>query len=490
MTSLKTKSLQAVGWSAVSGWSGQIIGLIVFALLARFLDPIDFGMVAMATIFIQFVQLFVNQGMVMALVQRQNLQPQHLDTAFWSTLIAGLVFTVAGITFSGVFAQAVKMPDIAPVISALSCTLLIRSLASVQQAVLERELRYKPIAIATLAGTVAGGVVGIAMALLGYGVWSLVGQQLVMCGLQVFVIWRIGKWRPSFSFSISHFKDLFSYGVNVIGINLTEFFNRQADNFLVGYFLGPVALGYYTLAYKLFQTMTALLTGVTSKVAFSSFSSLQNQLDRMRRAFYLVTEMTSVFSFPIFIGLAVLAPQLIPLIFGANWSEAIPVIQVLALVGMLESVYYFNANVIMAMGKPSWRLKVNLLNAFVNVIAFSIAVRWGITAVAAAYVIRAYLLSPLPLYLVKKLIGIEFGVYISKLIPQLVSGIFMAVTLVYLRGALSGSEFSLVVLIGLLILGGIAAYGMSLIFITPDLLKKFTDLGKSLKKNKRVHKLE
>ena len=485
MTGLKTKSLQAVGWSAFSGWSGQIIGLIVFALLARFLDPVDFGMVAMATIFIQFIQLFVNQGMVMALVQRQDLQPAHLDTAFWSTFIAGVVFTLGGIAFSGAFAQSVKMPDIAPVISALSFTLLIRSLASVQQAVLERELRYKPIAIATFAGTLAGGLVGVVMALQGYGVWSLVGQQLIMSCLQVFMIWRIGKWRPSFSFSTSHFKDLFSYGVNVVGINFTEFINRQADNFLVGYFLGPVALGYYTLAYKLFQTMTSLLTGVTSKVAFSSFSALQSQLDRMRNAFYLVTEMTSVFSFPIFIGLAVLAPQIIPLVFGADWEKAVPVIQVLALVGMLESVYYFNANVIMAMGKPSWRLKVNILNAIMNLIAFSIAVRWGIVAVAAAYVIRAYLLSPLPLYLVKKLIGIEFRAYIEKLIPQVVSGIFMAVALVYMRAALGESDFLLFASVGFLLLGGVVAYGVSLFFISPDLLKKFVDLGKSLKQKKR-----
>jgi len=485
MDGIKTKSLQAVGWSALSGWSGQIIGLIVFASLARLLDPADFGMVAMATIFIQFIQLFVNQGMVMALVQRQDLQPAHLDSAFWTTFIAGLVFTVCCVLFSDEFAQTVKMPDIAPVISALSLILVIKSLASVQQAILERELQYKSIAIATFSGVLAGGLVGVSMAFWGFGVWSLVGQQVVMAAVQVVIIWRIGKWRPSLRFSFSHFKDLFSYGVNVIGINFTEFINRQADNFLVGYFLGPVALGYYTLAYKLFQTVTSLLTGVTSKVAFSSFSALQKQLDRMREAFYLVTEMTSVFSFPIFIGLAVLAPQVIPLLFGADWEKAVPVIQVLALVGILESVYYFNANVIMAMGKPSWRLKVNILNAIVNLIAFSIAVRWGIVAVAAAYVIRAYLLSPLPLYLVKKLIDIEFLTYLKKLTPQLISGIFMAVALVYLRSAFDESALPLAALTAVLILGGVVAYGSAMFFVSPDLPKRFLDLGRSLKSRKQ-----
>ena len=158
---------------------------------------------------------------------------------------------------------------------------------------------------------------------------------------------------------------------------------RRSDDVLIGYFLGPTLLGFYTIGYQLLLTIIKLVTEVSNSVAFPAFSRIQHKPERMRDAFYQVTQYTSLFAFPVFIGLAALAPELVPALFGEKWAPSIPVMQVLALIGVLQSVLFFNGSVIKASGKPSWQLGIMLLNALCSVIGFLLAVRWGIVAVAA-----------------------------------------------------------------------------------------------------------
>jgi PST family polysaccharide transporter len=246
-------------------------------------------------------------------------------------------------------------------------------------------------------------------------------------------LWKVSKWRPGFRFSKKHFNELFSFGINIVGNDVLDFLNRHTDDILIGIYLGPVMLGFYTVAYKIITIMTALLTGVISAVAFPAFSLIQNDLDRMRRGFYQAIHYISLISFPAFIGVTLLAPELVTTVFGPQWLLSIPVMQILAFIGILHSVFIFNGDIILASGKPSWRLGLTLMNAITNVIAFALVVQWGIVAVAAVYVIRGYLVSPINLYVVKRLIGIEFKTYFNQFKEALVSTVAMAIALIGLK---------------------------------------------------------
>lgn len=290
-------------------------------------------------------------------------------------------------------ADLFKEPQIAPIIRCLSLGFIISAFSSVQEATFQRKLAFKSLAIRSLIAVVIGGIVGVTMAFMGFGVWSLVGQQLANSFVQVLVLWSVSDWRPGFRFSPKHFKELFSFGVNVMGMNLFNFLNRRSDDFLIGYFLGSIALGYYSVAYRLLLILTQLLTTIIVKVSLPTFSRLQQEPERLRNALYKAIQLTSLITFPGFLATVILAPELVTVIFGQEWSPSIPVMQVLNLIGILYAYFYFNGSVMMAVGKPSWKLALDFIQAVSNVIAFAIAVQWGIVAVAAAYVIRGYLMA-------------------------------------------------------------------------------------------------
>lgn len=417
--SLRQQAARGVFWSGLRIWGSQASNLLVFLVLSRLLGPEAFGLVALASVFVAFVQIFLDQGFSAAIIQHPRLEQAHLDTAFWSSLLIGGLLTLGGVALAGPIAALFREPRLAPIIAWLALTFLLYALCGVQQSLLQRAMAFKRLAMRSFAAKLIAGAVSVAMAFAGFGVWSLVADSLLTALISVLMLWRMSDWRPGLRFSLRHFRELFGFGLHIVSSKFLDFFNRRADDFLIGYFLGPTALGYYAVAYRVLLIMINLLTSISNEVAFPTFARLQHDIERMRRAFYTVTQMTSLIAFPAFLGVAALAPDLVRVLFGAQWMPSVPVMQILALVGMLQSVQYFNGSLINAAGQPFWRPLIMLANAVANVIAFAVAVRWGIVAVAAAYGLVACLLAPLPLLVVRRLVGITFGAYLRNYVAPL-----------------------------------------------------------------------
>lgn len=473
--SIKQKALKAVVWSAIQNWGSQAGSLIVFIILARLLSPEAFGLVALANVFLAFMQIFLDQGFAKALIQRQHLEPEHLDTAFWTHLISGIVLTGLSFTTAGLVANFFKQPQLIPILQCFSFLFFINSLSHVQKAILMREFAFRTMATRALLGIFIGGVVGILMALWGFGVWSLVSQQFLYESVEVFVLWGASDWRPRFKFSIKHFQELFSFGINIVLFQFLSFFNKRSDNLLIGYFLGEVALGYYAIAYRVLQVMTQLLVFTTKQVALPTFSRLQTEPERFRQAFYKATQFTSLIAFPTFLGMATLAPELVVSLFGEQWIPATPVMQVLAFAGMINSISLFKGSVFMAMGKPSWQLKIGIFQAALNLIAFLVAVRWGITAVALAYVISSYIVFPISQWAVSKLINIPLLMYLKQFITPLISSLVMVCFIVISKIILDNwiNEQGLLVVCTCI---GIISYGLMIRIVDVELFKELINI--------------
>ena len=479
MSNLRQKFVKGIFWSAIRSWGRQVISFIVFSLLARLLQPEAFGLVALAGVFLGFVQVFLNQGFAIAIVQRQELEPEHLDTAFWTNLGMGILLTIVGLFGAGLFADFYHQPELIPIVRWLSLSFIINSLSQVQNAILSRQFKFKIQAVRSLLAVFAGGLVGTGMAFMGYGVWSLVGQQLTNELVGVLVLWQASDWRPRLKISQRHFQELFSFGINIMGIDLLNFFNRRADDLLIGYFLGPVALGYYTVAYRLLLVSINLLTSITSNVSLTVFSKMQEQPTRMREAFYKAINLTSAIAIPAFTGLAVLAPEIVPVVFGQQWLPSVPVMQILAFIGILQAVFSFNGTVMMAMGKPSWKLKINCINAVCNVVSFVLVVRWGIIAVAAAYVIRGYLLAPIPVWAISKLLKIKISTYLHQYVAPLASSLVM-VSAIWIVKYMLGNALNPHWQLTFYILLGAIAYGLAILFFAPIMYRQGINLVRSL----------
>ena len=476
---LRKQAVKGVVWSGIQRLGTQVISFVVFSLLARLLGPEAFGLVALADVFLAFMRVFTEQGFSQAIVQRQELEPEHLDTAFWINLTISGLLTAIGMTGAPLIASWFNQPEIAPIIRWLSLGFILSAFNSIQQAIFTRRLSFKALAARSLVAQLVAGVVGVVMAFLGFGVWSLVGQRLVNQFVAILVLWWVSDWKPGLRVSKRHFQELFAFGVNILAFYILNFFNQRSDNFLIGYFLGPEALGYYAIAYRLLELSRELVT-TTSQVALPAFSRLQSEPEKLRQGYYTATQLTCLIAFPVFLGLSALAPELIPAMFGNQWTPSIQVMQILMFVGIVHAIGGINGNVILAMGRSDWTLKVNIINAATNVTAFILAVQWGIVAVATVFVIRAYLI-PLPIFLwmVRKLIRIDLRTYVSCLTGPLLGTLTMV-------AALLGAKYLLNDLIGLygllavcLAIGSLVYVG-AIRLISPALFRKVLDLVRSI----------
>lgn len=474
-SNLKQKAIKGIFWSAIESWGRQFISLVVFFILARLLGPETFGLVALASVFLAFLQVFLDQGFNQAIVQRQNLEPEHLDTAFWTNLGISLILTILCFASADLVGYFFKEPQIIPIVRCLSINFIITAFSSVQNAIFERKLAFKTLAKRSLLAVITGGIIGVTMAFMGFGVWSLVGQQLSNSLAGVLVIWRVSNWRPNLKFSPKHFKELFSFGVNVVGMNLAYFISRRSDDFFIGYFLGSSALGYYAVGYRVFSILTELLTSVLSKVTLPTFARLQQDKTKLRNALYQAIQLSSLITFPGFLVSSALAPELIQVVFGEKWLPSIPVMQILNLSGIAFAYFYFNGSVLMAMGKPSLKLALDLIQAMSNIIGFSIAVRWGIVAVAAAFVIRLYLMAPLIIWVVWRHININVVTYLRQGATALAGTLAVVLTILSIK-YLINDLFSPLVILSICVLVGIVVYLTSIFLLAPKLFQQVVNM--------------
>jgi O-antigen/teichoic acid export membrane protein len=306
--SVKKKTIQGVFWSIIQNWGSQAGSFVVFLILARLLTPKAFGLVALANVVINFMQIFLNQGFDQALIQRKDIEAKHINTAFWVQIFIGLLLTTISFNTSDYIAQIFNKLELSSVLKWLSFIFIIAAFNQIQIALLKRNFAFKTMATRALVGIFIAGIVGIYMAFSGYGVWSLVGQQLTYELVGTVVLWTANSWRPQWQFSWQHLSELLNFSINLLGFKLVNFFNQRTDSLLIGYFLGEVALGYYAIAHRILEVMTNLLIGTLNQVVFSTFSRLQTDSQRFLEAFYRSTQFTSLLAFPIFCAVIILSP--------------------------------------------------------------------------------------------------------------------------------------------------------------------------------------
>lgn len=443
--SLRDRAIRGAGWSIVASGGNHFASLIVLMVLARLLGPEQFGLVGFASIFTAFLAVFLSYGFGEALIQRREVEPEHIDTAFWTVMASGCCLALLGqglalgiaLLRHSAFVQSnpdliLNNADLDSVVHVLSLGFVIGSMRMLPVANLRRQMQFKTIAIRTLFASVFGGALGIGMAIRGYGVWSLVAHRLSADLIGTLLLWPASSWRPHFRYSPAHFKELFAFGRNILGIRFLTFANRWSDHLLIGVFLGDVALGYYTVASRAVIMMRQLLLQSVQRVALPTFSRLQGDPERIRRAIYMATQACSIVAFPAFLGIAALAPEIVA-IAGDHWLLAAPVARMLAVLGLMNAVNAVNSAVMQGLGRPHWVLWLRLMNVTGNVIAFALVVKWGIVAVATAFVVRGYLLAPVQLLMMKRLSGIHLPTYLRHFVPPLVAGLALVGTTLGIR---------------------------------------------------------
>jgi O-antigen/teichoic acid export membrane protein len=385
------------------------------------LNPLDFGMFAVALILLTLAEVLVEQGLAHAIVQRHEIDAHHLSSAFWVTLAAGLAFALFALALAGVLADAFGQPEIAPLIRALSPVFVLMAWSSVPAALLRRELDYKLLAKRTAASNLVSGAVAICCAVLGAGVWTFVAQLLTFHLIGALVLWRYESWRPAQAISLPHLRQLAGFSGKVTLGKLLEFLETRVVDLIVGRSLGLVALGNYSLAFRANQAVTQLLAAPLWDSAIGTFARLQRDPPAMRSAYDDLSNFSSIAVVPVFVFLAVAAPHLIPALLGAQWGQSIVAFQVLALLGAVRALMFLNGSLLQATGMAGTALMLAGVRVVLSLVCLALMLRYGVLGVTLALLIGQALVVPLSFGILKSRHHIGAGAALRSLYKPLLA---------------------------------------------------------------------
>jgi O-antigen/teichoic acid export membrane protein len=329
---------------------------------------------------------------------------------------------------------------------------------------------FRTLELTTMVANAAGGAAGIALALLDYGAWAIVGQQIVVAVVSSLLVWFVSPWRPRLMFSRTSLRSMIGFSGNVFLTRILFYVNRNADNLLIGRYLGPTALGPYALAYNVMLAPISRLTWPIVEVFFPAFSQLQSDPERIAGAWIRVNRVIGAITVPAMLGLIVVAPEFVDVILGEQWEDAIPVIRLLAWVGLLQSLQGLNSSILQARDRTQLLRRYSVIVVVASLTAFGVGVQWGIVGVAAAYALSSTLVEPYYTWLTARSIGTTLRRFVAGLVPVVQAAVPMVIAVGLARSALISADVAGGLLLFFLVLLGIAVYVPLVAWRSPELV--------------------
>jgi PST family polysaccharide transporter len=436
--SLRASATEGVKWSSASHFGRRALSLLTNIVLARLLAPSDFGLVGMAAVVIGFVEVFRDMGTASAIIQRRDVSDGLLSSIFWINALFGCVAMAVLLLISPLFGLFYRNASVVPILQLLSLSFPLSGLAILQQALMERRLAFHTLAKIEILSAAMASAVGISSALSGLGVWSLVYQTLTSTLLTTALLWLCARWRPRFVFSWKETRSVMSFSLNLTAFNVLNFFARNADNFLIGRYLGAEALGYYDLAYRVMVYPLQGISAVIGRVMFPLYAQLQEDLQSFRNAYLSVAWAIAFVSFPMMLGLAAVARGFVLTLFGNKWEPVIGLLLILAPLGAIQSVASTVGSIYQARGRADWLLRWEIGASTLIIVSFVIGLNWGVLGVAAAYAI-AFLILVYPSFAISfSLIDLRVRQLGDVLWRPMVCSLMMAVAVVLISRTMPG----------------------------------------------------
>jgi O-antigen/teichoic acid export membrane protein len=379
---LGRKTRAAISWTALGAVASNAMRLVTLAVLGRVLAPADFGVVAAAMTVIMAVKMLRDFGVGLALVQRVELEREHVEVAFTVSVVQGVLLTAAIAVLADPIADFFDMQRSTWVIRALSLQFLFRSFGLVPSFQLQRALKFRELAVIDFAGYLVGSVTAIGLAIAGWGVWSLVVGYSVEAALGTVALcvvepppWAM-RWHPR------HLRELLGFGIGKTLATFANYFAMQGDYMVIGRMLDKTQLGLYQRAYELVRFPNNVFTSVAGSVLFSAFAKIQHEPERMGRLLRRSMFASAIVLLPASAGLIVLAPEVIRMLMGGQWSGAVWPFRIMALTMLFRTTYKLGGMVGRSTGEVFTIARWQVIYAALVIGGAAISVRWGILGVA------------------------------------------------------------------------------------------------------------
>ena len=463
MVTRRTSS--AFFWSAFERFGAQGIAVLFMLVLARLLDPADFGAIAAASMLVLIVTQAAKLGVEAALIQHRTLPPGGVSTVLWLCVPLGVLLTVLLLLCAPFVAMAFGAPRIELYLIAMSPIVPVSAFEGLLTAILRREMRFRVIALRSLVGQLGGGAVGVALAMSGYGAWALVAQSLVFAGLTCVLVTWVARGHLSLRFRPDLARDLLRFGFPNLGADLLTIYNQESPRLFVGLLLGVEMLGIFSLAYRIVMLATNLVGVTISRVALPLLSRIVREGGRVDETYLRVVSLAGLAAIPAFFLIAMLSGPFVTFVLGSQWLDARPLIVILCFLGALLVLNFINGSCLNALGLPKIRFQFSLIRASVGTVMLALATPFGLYASVGASVARSAIVEPMQCDALLRRIGVGWSDYFKSLAAPVFGLLPMVGVTLWYEMSLGGlgSPLALVALPPLTL----AMYGIAVLAVSP-----------------------
>lgn len=437
MQDLKEKTVRGAFWDINSNVICQFIQLAVTPIMARLLTPSDFGLWSMAMVFVVFLNIFAQLGMGTAIVQKKDLTDEHIASVFVVNIMVGFVLCAAYILLAPLISGFFRQKELERIIYFVSINFVVNSFATVQASMLTRALKFKKVSLINIFSAAVSAAVGVALAALGFGVWSLVWSAVLATFLTTLLLWVKPEWAPKIYFKFSKVKDVIGFSGFVLFTNTVSYFSRNIQDILIGRMLDLASLGYYSMANRVMLFPLQTIAWRVGNVMLPSYSRIQHDLAYVRSAYAKTLRFLTVFTFPIMAGFVCSAPEIVNVIVGPQWGRAIPLIQVLSLAGLIQIPATTAGALMLSQGRSALLFKWTLFATLVTCVTIYAGLRFGgLMGAAAFYAAWSWLSMPILIRITTGTIKMPQADFVKAILPALFASLAMACFVWAVRWAL------------------------------------------------------
>ncbi len=376
--SLRKQMISGLGWTFAQQFGTQGITFLVSIILARLLLPAEFGLIGMIALFMTIGNTLINAGLTTSLIRTKDADHEDYSTVFMINLAGSMVVYLLLFVTAPLIADFFRQPQLTAIIRVYTIAFIINAFSSVQLTRLTKEMQFKTQLTVQIPSLVLSSVLGIYLAWTGHGVWALVWMYIAQAFLSAVQLWFRTGWRPGFSFNKQKFRYHFNFGYKLLLSGLIDAVYVNIYNLIIGRMYPAAQLGYYTRALNMRQLPVQNLATALNKVAFPALSKLQDDNEKLRRAYKQIMQQVIFWVAPTLIVLAVMAEPLFVLLFTEKWLPAVPYFQLLCIPGIFYPLHSYNLNILNVKGRSDLFLKLEVIKKAFITIGILIAIPFGI----------------------------------------------------------------------------------------------------------------
>lgn len=424
-------TLKNLGWKFMERMSAQLVQLIVLIALARILSPSDFGTVAMVTIFIIFANVLIEGGFSSALIQKKDADDVDFSTVFYFSLVfsillyAILYFSAPSISaFYGVGYQILT-----PVLRVLGLQVIIFAVNSVQQAYVQRQMMFKNFFWATLVGTITSAFIGLFMAYSGYGIWSIVGQQLTASVINTLTLYYVTRKLPILAFSLEKLKSLFNYGVKLLGASLLVTGFQELRTLIIGKLYTAQDLAFFDRGKQFPSLIVTNINSSIGAVLFPKMAKEQDSIEQIKNTSRISIRFSSYIMCPIMCGLASVSEPFVRIVLTEKWIDCVPLMQWFCIVYFFMPIHTANMQALKAIGRSDTYFKLELVKKIIELVSLFVVVWISIDAIVINMAILTTLFTAVNAYPNYNLIKYSYKEQIADILPATTMSMIMLIVI-------------------------------------------------------------